>query len=67
MRLNPATDVLVVKVRERLTAKHAQAIKDVIAEQMPLLRTLILSGGIEVAVIRKTRRRTIVAAKRGRR
>lgn len=67
MRLNPATDTLVVKVRHQINASQAADIKARIAAVMPEIRTLIVGEDFcDLVVVRKTRRKTLVTAGRQR-
>lgn len=66
MRLNPATDVLVVKVKGRLRAERADLIRQAIKARLPEIRTLIVDEGIDLVVVRKTRRKTLTLAARSR-
>ena len=66
VRLNPATDVLVVKVRGRLNQDRAWVIKRQINEVLPEIQVLIFDESAELVVVRKTRTKTLVRAMRQR-
>lgn len=57
MRLDPARDVLLVRVRHMISAQQADQIKRVIEWLIPEIRSLIVDDGTDVVIIRKTRRR----------
>lgn len=59
VRLNPATDVLIVKVRGRISAQAAQDIRHRVAAILPEIRNLIADDDVDFVVIRKTRRKTL--------
>ena len=61
-RLNPATDVLVVKVKERISQQVAADIKRRVEDLLPGIKVMILDEGIETVVITKRRAKTLVRA-----
>lgn len=66
-RLNPATDVLVVKCHDRINQQQAHDIKARVQELLPGIRVMILDAGIETVVITKRRAKTLVRAQRAQR
>jgi hypothetical protein len=66
VRLNPASDVLLVKVKGRIDQQMADTIRAQVRAVLPDIRTLIADDAINFVVVRKTRRKTLTLAARQR-
>jgi hypothetical protein len=66
-RINPATDVLVVKVQHRIDQQQAHDIRQQVRAILPDIKVLVLDQGIETVVIKKLRAKTLVRAAKVRR
>jgi hypothetical protein len=61
-RLNPVTDVLIVKVHHRIDQQQAHEIRAKVQELLPDIKVLVLDQGIDTVVIKKRRAKTLVRA-----